>query len=209
MEDPLTCWIYRYSNPLSFDFQGDTLHLSGVDIIAGTPVLDIKPYIPDYDSPKTRRDDTNCEYGQTSPFTDSQMPQVMDLDEEPNISGTSSEPSSELRVCPAGPSDFSQPERCGSSDVTDVLAEVKNYIKQHQLFTESPEDKQTDSLESTSLSTNRFSSSSLKFGCEDYSTIAAWVRAPPVSNLDVRFTANAEKELKEFVPCDNTGIRSF
>ncbi|XP_047221990.1 tRNA (adenine(37)-N6)-methyltransferase isoform X2 [Girardinichthys multiradiatus] len=35
--------------------QGDTLHLSGIDMIAGTPVLDIKPYIPEYDSPHTRR----------------------------------------------------------------------------------------------------------------------------------------------------------
>jgi tRNA-Thr(GGU) m(6)t(6)A37 methyltransferase TsaA len=31
--------------------EGDTLVLSGVDIIDGTPVLDIKPYIPLYDSP--------------------------------------------------------------------------------------------------------------------------------------------------------------
>jgi len=29
---------------------GATLHLSGIDLIDGTPVLDIKPYIPDYDS---------------------------------------------------------------------------------------------------------------------------------------------------------------
>ncbi|XP_067928710.1 tRNA (adenine(37)-N6)-methyltransferase-like [Watersipora subatra] len=28
-----------------------TLHLSGVDIVDGTPVLDIKPYIPEYDAP--------------------------------------------------------------------------------------------------------------------------------------------------------------
>ncbi len=32
-------------------FEGDTLHLSGVDIIEGTPVLDIKPYVPSYDNP--------------------------------------------------------------------------------------------------------------------------------------------------------------
>ncbi|XP_073699199.1 tRNA (adenine(37)-N6)-methyltransferase [Garra rufa] len=182
---------------------GDTLHLSGIDIIAGTPVLDIKPYIPDYDSPKTRTDDTNSENRQT-PITDSEMPQVMDVDEEPNILERSSEPSSELRVCPAGPSDFSQTETSGSSVVTGVLAEVKDYLKQQQLFTENPEDKQTDSSECTSLATNPFSSSTLKFGCEDYSTIAAWVRAPPISNLDVRFTANAEKELKEFVSCEST-----
>ncbi|XP_035275354.1 tRNA (adenine(37)-N6)-methyltransferase isoform X2 [Anguilla anguilla] len=35
---------------------GDTLHLSGIDMIAGTPVLDIKPYIPEYDSPSGRTD---------------------------------------------------------------------------------------------------------------------------------------------------------
>ncbi|KAI1887476.1 hypothetical protein AGOR_G00190710 [Albula goreensis] len=34
--------------------EGDTLHLSGIDMITGTPVLDIKPYIPEYDSPSVR-----------------------------------------------------------------------------------------------------------------------------------------------------------
>ncbi|XP_077863819.1 tRNA (adenine(37)-N6)-methyltransferase-like [Saccoglossus kowalevskii] len=29
--------------------QGDTIHMSGIDMIEGTPVLDIKPYIPTYD----------------------------------------------------------------------------------------------------------------------------------------------------------------
>lgn len=32
--------------------EGDTLHLTGIDLIDGTPILDIKPYIPDYDTPK-------------------------------------------------------------------------------------------------------------------------------------------------------------
>ncbi|XP_005998485.1 tRNA (adenine(37)-N6)-methyltransferase isoform X2 [Latimeria chalumnae] len=31
--------------------EGDTLHLSGIDTIQGTPVLDVKPYIPEYDQP--------------------------------------------------------------------------------------------------------------------------------------------------------------
>ena len=31
--------------------QDDTLHLTGVDMVEGTPVLDIKPYIPQYDRP--------------------------------------------------------------------------------------------------------------------------------------------------------------
>ena len=31
--------------------QGNTLKVSGLDAIDGTPVIDIKPYIPGYDSP--------------------------------------------------------------------------------------------------------------------------------------------------------------
>ena len=34
--------------------EGDTIHLAGVDILDNTPVLDIKPYIPQYDSPRPR-----------------------------------------------------------------------------------------------------------------------------------------------------------
>nr|XP_006814201.1 PREDICTED: nef-associated protein 1-like [Saccoglossus kowalevskii] len=35
--------------------QGDTIHMSGIDMIEGTPVLDIKPYIPTYDNkPSTK-----------------------------------------------------------------------------------------------------------------------------------------------------------
>ena len=34
--------------------EGDTVHLAGVDILDNTPVLDIKPYIPQYDSPQPR-----------------------------------------------------------------------------------------------------------------------------------------------------------
>lgn len=32
--------------------QGCTLHLSGVDLVDGTPILDVKPYLPQYDSPQ-------------------------------------------------------------------------------------------------------------------------------------------------------------
>lgn len=31
--------------------QGDTVLLSGVDLVSGTPVIDLKPYIPAYDAP--------------------------------------------------------------------------------------------------------------------------------------------------------------
>lgn len=30
-----------------------SIRLSGVDLVDGTPVLDVKPYVPDYDRPRT------------------------------------------------------------------------------------------------------------------------------------------------------------
>ena len=30
-----------------------SIRLSGVDLVDGTPVLDVKPYVPDYDCPRT------------------------------------------------------------------------------------------------------------------------------------------------------------
>lgn len=32
--------------------EGDTVHLSGIDLVDGTPILDLKPYIPDGDRPE-------------------------------------------------------------------------------------------------------------------------------------------------------------
>ncbi|XP_051993276.1 tRNA (adenine(37)-N6)-methyltransferase [Xyrauchen texanus] len=172
---------------------GDTLHLSGVDIIAGTPVLDIKPYIPDYDSPKAATDKADSEHRLAS-CTDPVIAQEMELDEDPELLQTSSEPSSE--------SSWSQ--RSGGKDVTDVLAEVKHYLTHGQLFSENPaEDINMGASECSSASTTPASPSRLRYGPESYSTIAAWVRAPPISPLDVRFTVSAEKELLEFAPCDS------
>jgi tRNA-Thr(GGU) m(6)t(6)A37 methyltransferase TsaA len=34
---------------------GNTLHVKGIDVIEGTPVLDIKPYIPKFDDRRATR----------------------------------------------------------------------------------------------------------------------------------------------------------
>ncbi|XP_005089019.1 tRNA (adenine(37)-N6)-methyltransferase [Aplysia californica] len=40
--------------------EGSSVHVSGIDILDGTPVVDIKPYIPEYDAPKQREQNENC-----------------------------------------------------------------------------------------------------------------------------------------------------
>ena len=37
------------------DVSGDTVQVSGIDLIDGTPILDIKPYLPDYDLPRVEK----------------------------------------------------------------------------------------------------------------------------------------------------------
>ncbi|XP_072815894.1 tRNA (adenine(37)-N6)-methyltransferase isoform X4 [Vicugna pacos] len=54
---------------------GGALYLSGIDMIHGTPVLDIKPYIADYDSPQNLTEplgDFNLQNNQHKPKTVSQ-----------------------------------------------------------------------------------------------------------------------------------------
>jgi tRNA-Thr(GGU) m(6)t(6)A37 methyltransferase TsaA len=35
--------------------EGRTLHIEGIDILDGTPLLDVKPYVPEFDARKTNR----------------------------------------------------------------------------------------------------------------------------------------------------------
>ncbi|XP_070542683.1 tRNA (adenine(37)-N6)-methyltransferase-like [Ptychodera flava] len=54
----------------------DTLYLSGVDMIDGTPVLDIKPYIPIYDDPNYRNSSNSdlCMEGMADESSDDHKP---------------------------------------------------------------------------------------------------------------------------------------
>lgn len=51
----------RRPNPIGLsvvkllDVQDSVLHLENVDILDGTPLLDIKPYVPEFDGPATNR----------------------------------------------------------------------------------------------------------------------------------------------------------
>jgi len=35
--------------------EGNILHIANLDILDGTPLLDIKPYVPDFDAPSQAR----------------------------------------------------------------------------------------------------------------------------------------------------------
>lgn len=200
------CWL-RKKGYLKMYFTGDTLYLSDIDMINGTPVLDIKPCIPDYDSPHTRKG-SDPHLHNLLPFP---VPVNQTSDGETSSDVESKESGGEKtedlfteRVSADGPvssqvaSQFPPTNR-----ITTLLEDVKLYLNQsntcqvgHDSENEVSPPK-TEPLESTV--------GHVSFGEEAYSAIAGWIRAPPVGSLEVRFTPLAEKELAEFLPSHLAG----
>ncbi|XP_030286567.1 tRNA (adenine(37)-N6)-methyltransferase isoform X1 [Sparus aurata] len=189
---------------------GDTVHLSEIDMIAGTPVLDIKPYIPEYDSPNTRMDmdsepcDSNADQpgGTTVPLDESE--EMLNLQNDSETDAQSDLESVLARETTEADSSgvaapFSLPKH-----LHNVLEDVKTYVTQGDLFQLRCEsdDQVSDSTKS------KPQESSVEHPCygeEAYSTIAGWIREPPVGSLEVRFTPQAERELAEFLPAHQSG----
>ncbi|KAM7093494.1 tRNA (adenine(37)-N6)-methyltransferase isoform 1-T1 [Molossus nigricans] len=85
--------------------EGGAIYLSGIDMIHGTPVLDIKPYIADYDSPQNLIEplgECNLQNNQYKPKTVSQsddktdscaQQQLSEFDEPQPCSNTEEKPS--------------------------------------------------------------------------------------------------------------------
>ncbi|XP_045081402.1 LOW QUALITY PROTEIN: tRNA (adenine(37)-N6)-methyltransferase [Coregonus clupeaformis] len=210
----------------------DTLHLSEIDMIAGTPVLDIKPYISDYDSPHSRLDiDTDTydcgvqpegtnvpsEEGTTSverlhsdsiaSFSCTDDPQL-DLGVERGNSHSTdprilhSKDKSKVHIHRPGDASSSSAPKAPFKDLTTVLGELKAYISQgddHLTLGSSVGKSQASDGPKTKPLEPVEDSARPCYGQEAYSTIAGWIREPPVTNLEVRFTPHAERELDEFL----------
>ncbi|XP_063740358.1 tRNA (adenine(37)-N6)-methyltransferase isoform X2 [Eleginops maclovinus] len=182
---------------------GDTVHLSEIDMIAGTPVLDIKPYIPDYDSPDSRLDKEHCD-----PTTDQKTDAHSDLTSERNddeaLGSLHTRDRSEAGI-PVGDSSQSVSSQVSlHKNIHHVLDEVRAYVTQGELCQLScaSEDQVSDSPKTEAPE------STVEHPCygeEAYSTIAGWIREPPVSSLQVRFTPQAQEELAHFIPTHLSG----
>lgn len=175
---------------------GDVLHLSGVDLISGTPVLDIKPYIPEYDSPVTHTMlpvEPQCQQNVHSDTTDSwEEAEPIEPEGLENSCATSSHPEADERQ--AEVVEFS-----AGSDVSGVLEEVREFLQQGALCSQSrAEDKHTDTPARAEEEV-----------CVSKSSVASWIRHPPVDTLSVRFTPTAERELADFLPPHCSGLQKF
>ncbi|XP_034044380.1 tRNA (adenine(37)-N6)-methyltransferase [Thalassophryne amazonica] len=210
---------------------GDTIHLSDVDMIAGTPVLDIKPYIPEYDSPQARAAaDLQCYksdvHQQTATAGSQEESSILNFHIDSEIDVPSNPKCEQTSHCHDDEPESLLPEdkprhdmpRSGSAtssssesvrfsllkDLQNVLEEAKTYVTQGDLLQLNCEDKYQMS---DSAKTRRLDSAveCPRYGEEAYSTVAAWIREPPVSTLEVRFTPHAEKDLAKFFPSHLSG----
>lgn len=176
--------------------RGDTIYLSEIDVIDGTPVLDVKPYIPEYDSTHTRVDaDTLV---QNQPFVDEEFESDhLQITEKESIDTSEIMGGKKKKL----DKDHSHKLTSYPSDhhLQNVLEEVKAYVTQHDINMK---------IQNNSSKIKPLSESSAErpcYGQEAYSTIASWIREPPVSSLEVRFTEHAQKELAEFLPAGSPG----
>lgn len=200
----------------SHSFPGDTIHLSDVDMIAGTPVLDIKPYIPEYDSPHARKimDFETCQ-PKASTYASTNMLNLhcsSETDILSNSEGEVSDDGDHRSHTPRDRSEGDTPHKDSSEpalpltlpDDTHVLEEVKAYVNQSDLC-QLPSDPTSEALDSKTTEPQDAMEEQPSYGEGACSTIAGWIRAPPVGSLEVRFTPHAEKELGEFLPAVLSG----
>ncbi|KAM4877708.1 tRNA (adenine(37)-N6)-methyltransferase isoform 2-T2 [Thomomys bottae] len=105
--------------------EGGAVYLSGIDMIDGTPVLDIKPYIADYDSPQHLMKplgDLNQQNNQLKPRTVFQSDGHADSCEQQQLSGSHKpQPSHITNEKPRRPADGAPEEhfpKCNSTTKT-------------------------------------------------------------------------------------------
>lgn len=187
---------------------GDTVHLSDIDMIDGTPVLDIKPYIPEYDSPVTRKNielsNLNAEEADDS---------TASLEEEIDVSDHQKDSETDASAdvfmedhCQSEQSEAEVLLTESSHQLThlhSLLEDAKAYVAQHDFQVEekvsaSPETKPVE-----------LGLAAPHYGEETSSTIASWIREPPISSVEVRFTPHAERELAKFLPTDPSSETPF
>ncbi|XP_029016588.1 tRNA (adenine(37)-N6)-methyltransferase isoform X2 [Betta splendens] len=192
---------------------GDTIHLSDIDMIDGTPVLDIKPYIPEYDSPHTRVVMDSEPYD-SNPITETESSVLIfyEASETDSVQsnvkhqGTYDDVGRLLfrdtaeNVVPVTHSSKGNVQSSLPKDLCSVLEEVKAYVSQS--------DDSLSKVQASLSPQNKPPEPKVDRPCyreEAYSTIAGWIREPPVVSLDVRFTSHAQRELAEFLPSHLSG----
>nr|XP_004454024.1 tRNA (adenine(37)-N6)-methyltransferase isoform X2 [Dasypus novemcinctus] len=210
--------------------EGSAMLLSGIDMVHGTPVLDIKPYIADYDAPQ----DPGEPPGDLPSQDDQQKPTPASLLDGLPGDGDRQQPRSSLEK-PECPDDGTSEGKYGTPDDTadargtwpdpvEPAADPATGSRSHEspraaegpCGPDSPEEHLAEEgtaagrrgaedaagLQGSSARGRPVAkgSPSRATGAARRSEVPPWVRAAPAANLAVRFTPHAEMDLGRFSP---------
>ncbi|KAG8595177.1 hypothetical protein GDO81_001441 [Engystomops pustulosus] len=203
--------------------EGDTLYLSGIDIIQGTPVLDIKPYIAEYDSPrlavspkenvqeKTFQEEDGDSYNTVLQAKDREQCIERSIQDN-NIpfldKNNKSEKYDRSSIKQEILQDLKQElaiETAGESNLVEDCCTLQRFSSNHLV----------ENIETLKLSQDSPSNETSKLNetkekpCTSDSFEAKWVTESPVPSLAVRFTTYAERELRQFKAPHESGEPSF
>ncbi|XP_052099417.1 tRNA (adenine(37)-N6)-methyltransferase-like [Mytilus californianus] len=191
--------------------EGSMLHLSGIDLLDGTPVLDIKPYIPSYDIPQNVQNDpesclntrrTSGEALEDKPKEVLRL-KIFHLNQEQNNSDNSlcQEKSDEQVDCKQTDNVCNQADTCEQSTLhvgasefpldLGLNSELKTYDDTQVNQLSSPVDRENViNNKEGDIFTEAFNTDSTK--------TADWIETPPIDKISVRFTNLAQEQLKLF-----------
>lgn len=190
------------------DINGATVYLSGVDMLDGTPVVDIKPYIPEYDSPhshsaaKEQAEQHLTVCGDIAATLASSVEcETADYKWDLQVTGESSSDSvndmrdTHKREVVANIHDTKPDDDKHHLHSVDVLKPNTHSIKHEH--TEEPNRRiltvhsRIDNME---IGVSRAGECSAQ---EEGASVAGWIKEPPIPLLSVRFTSRAERQAEQ------------
>uniref|UniRef100_A0A8C5WC27 tRNA (adenine(37)-N6)-methyltransferase n=1 Tax=Leptobrachium leishanense TaxID=445787 RepID=A0A8C5WC27_9ANUR len=193
--------------------EGGTLYLSGIDMIQGTPVLDIKPYISEYDSPKAMVPCQNDSAG-----NEENNKATVSCRDEPNgqmqtvchqfSNKTERETIACINELPHIPLEPQEREKV--KDLNTVFNALSSFaIEDISTCDEDASSHLEDDLIPEPSSFGVTCLHETKDACKTDSFVPSWVKHSPVANLKVRFTPNSEMELRQFQAPGDSGAPSL
>ncbi|XP_040217061.1 tRNA (adenine(37)-N6)-methyltransferase [Rana temporaria] len=196
--------------------EGGTLYLSGIDMIQGTPVIDIKPYIAEYDSPRSthsfvepeenkRQHEGSCDASGNRQETSSKQFNIICHSVENKVEDKAEISSSHGNVLDDHKEKVALETTEGSSLPVKASCSLQEYSSGQEV-------KYLNILDQKTELTNQVNAG-IKDGEDRASTCDSfapnWVTESPVPKLKVRFTPHAETELKQFQAEFDSGGPSF
>lgn len=201
--------------------KGDTVTVSGIDILDGTPIIDLKPFIPQYDNPTLLTTDlcTNQSESRdvTTPDTkiDQSKTEIRKFETLTGVGENAADSSVRQQNCELDLSSKIQNQNTEytgtelaieckdkSNDGMAVAQSDLTNCEDNIVLAERVSDVLTDKLVQNCSWKASASAQSPQLTSEKHdskcSSTADWISKSPVSQLTVRFTPSAEDQLKLF-----------